>query len=137
MELQKPGSTIGHGKRTAVQSRRRSKEIEARELIDARMCAVSALIADGNNSFFGRHPVERVPRIARFDPVDAFSPRIVRYVPRRLRLRCFSKRKNVRDDAMAEAMEVGLDLFAHLRGQAPAKVGAQQRVVFVLVAEPG
>src|ERR1700694_5213442 len=36
---------------------------------------------------------------------------------------------------MAEPAEVGLDLGAHVRGQSPAQVRAEERVVVVLIAE--
>ena len=57
-------------------------------------------------------------------------------MPRWRRLGLFAERENVCRYAIAESPQVGLDLGVHRRRQSPTKVGAQQRIVFVLIAEP-
>src|SRR6266550_1831513 len=136
VNLEKSRRTVGHREWATVQRRRWSEEIEARELIDARMRAMSAFIGGGHDSFSGRDVVELVPGITGFDPIDAASPGIVRDMSRRRCFCCFTQRQNIRSRAMAEPVEVRLDLSEHLRGQSPAKVRAEKRVVVVLVAEP-
>ncbi len=68
VNLEESRRAIRHREWAAVQGRRRGKEIQPRELIDARMRSVPTLISRCNNSFRGGHPVERSPRIARLDP---------------------------------------------------------------------
>ena len=56
---------------------------------------------------------------------------------RRRRLGRFAQRENIRRRAITKAPEARLDLREHLRGQSPPEVRAEERVVVVLVAEPG
>src|SRR6266513_4514836 len=136
VDLQKPRCAVGHCERTTVQRRRRGKEIEARELIDSRMGAVSAFIRCRDDTFRGRDSVELAPGVARLDMIDASSPSVVRDMSRWGRLRRFVERENIGYDSRPKSAEVGLDLGEHLWRQSPAKIGAQQRVIVVLIAEP-
>ena len=96
-----------------------------------------ALIGSRDDAFGCGDPIELAPGIARLDPVDAMPPRIVRNVKRWRCLRRFAQRQNIRGGAMTEPSEAGLDLGEHVRGQSPAQVRAEKRVVVVLVTEPG
>ena len=57
-------------------------------------------------------------------------------MPRWRRLGLFAERKDVCRYPIAESPEVRLDLGEHERRQSPTKVGAQERIIFVLIAEP-
>src|SRR5438132_11024664 len=80
--------------------------------------------------------MQLAPSIAGLDPINPLSPRIERNMARRRSLRRFRERKNICSHAMPEAMEIGLDRSAHLLGQSPPKISAQQRIVVVLILEP-
>src|SRR6267378_604033 len=136
VNLEKSRRAIRHRERATVQRRRWGKEIQARKLIDPRMRSVLALVSRGDDSFRRRDAIELVPGVARLDPVDTPSPRVVGYMSRRRCFRCFTQRQNIGGRAMAEPAQVWFDLGEHLRGQSPAKVRAEKRVVVVLVAEP-
>src|SRR6266404_7614732 len=136
VNLEKSRRAIRHGERATVQRRRWSKEIQTRKLIDPRMRSVLVLVSPGDDSLRRRDAIEFVPGIARLDPVDTPSPRVVGDMSRRGCFRCFTQRQNIGGRAMAETAKVRLDLGEHLRGQSPAKVRAEKRVVVVLIAEP-
>src|SRR3954469_19214859 len=96
---------------------------------------MTTLVRSGDDGLRGREVVEGAPGIARLDAIDAPAPCVEWDVLWRLRLRCFRERKNVGGDAMTELSKTRLDLIEHLRRQAPAQPGAEERVVVVLVAE--
>src|SRR5258706_7552408 len=83
VNLEKSRRAIRHGERATVQRRRWSKEIQTRKLIDPRMRSVLALVSPGDDSLRRRDAIEFVPGIARLDPVDTPSPRVVRDMSRR------------------------------------------------------
>jgi hypothetical protein len=56
---------------------------------------------------------------------------------RRRRLGRFAQRENVRRRAITQPPETRLDLREHRRGQPPPEILTEERVVVVLVAEPG
>src|SRR5712692_4221549 len=99
------------------------------------MRAISALISGGHDSFRGRDVVKLTPGIARLDPVDTPSPRVVRDMPWRRRFSCLPERQKIRCSAMAEPPEIGRGLGEGLRGQSAAEVRTEKRVVVVLIAE--
>src|SRR4051812_48108029 len=93
-------------------------------------------VADGHEAFLRGGAIERTPAVGDYDVVDAPAPRVVRHMPRRLRLRFVAPPLDVADDALAESAEIGLDLGEYRRGQTPPKIGRQQRVAVVRIGEP-
>src|SRR5207248_10735377 len=83
VHFQKSCGAIGHSQWAAVQSRRRSKEVKSRKLMDARSPPVGALVCRRHDPFPGGDAIELAPSIACLDPIDATPPCIKRDVPRR------------------------------------------------------
>src|SRR6266404_8671543 len=121
VNLEKSRRAIRHGKRATVQRGRWSKEIQARKLIDPRMRSVLALVCRGDDSLRRRDAIELVPGIARLDPVDTPSPRVVGDMSRWGCFCCFTQRQNIRGRAMAEPPEARLDPAEAYRVRAPAR----------------
>src|SRR5205823_4886708 len=105
MNLEKSRCAIGHRQRTAVQCRRRGKKIEARELIDARVCAMRALVSGGNDSLARGNAVELVPGVTRNYTIDASSPAIVENVVRRRCFGLFGQSQQIGDGTFAQTAE--------------------------------
>src|SRR5918992_2288444 len=94
-----------------------------------------ALVSDRDETLLRRHAIERLPRLARLDAVDAASPSVEWHMAWRRGLRPLAEREDVGDDALTKARDVSLDLGEHLGRQSPTEVRAEHCVRVVLVTE--
>src|SRR6185437_14300332 len=104
VQLEAARRAVAHGERTTVRCRRRSEEIESRELLHARERPAGALVADGDKPLLRGDAVEHAPALARLDAIHASPPWIELHEPRWRRFGGITQRQDVRGDALTESL---------------------------------
>ena len=132
---QRARRAVGHRERAGVDVRRRMEEIHLRELLDARVAPVGALVGRRDEAVAQREPLGLAPQRRHLDRVDPVAPGVPLHEARLVEPVGELQPVELAAGDGAELVELGLEVAQHVGRQHAPQPAAEQRVVAVLVAE--